>query len=221
MVPKWYRQGCNRLKLLQVGWLQMWASLHFFVKYSATMKSLRAQLHLSQQELADLLGVSRPTITLYEKGLRNLPYKCSMKLFKLQSLLLEGAQQRIMPHRALAEQEFLQFTKMEKGLHAHARKAAAQALHITMRLARMQERYELLVKKLNLVQSLLQDAQPATKQMALLLKMEADVLDAIKACAPARQMAASYRIQVLQARQRAAITTGGLARQRSMAVKFE
>lgn len=165
------------------------------------MKSLRNQLNLTQEELAGLIGVSRSTITLYEKGLRNLPAKCGLKLAQLQGLLLQNKRKKMMPNKRLMAQQQKQYSKMEKKLNGYANKAAAQAARMSLKLSRMQERYEQLTQKLELVQVMMEDATPGTREMLLLQNMELGTLAAMKQCDPPRQMLAGYRLELLQALQ--------------------
>ena len=46
--------------------------------------SVREKLSISQQYLADYLGISRSLLAMYEKNLRSLPTKASLKLAELE-----------------------------------------------------------------------------------------------------------------------------------------
>ncbi|MCF3110906.1 helix-turn-helix domain-containing protein [Niabella sp. CC-SYL272] len=179
------------------------------------MKSLRKQLHLTQQQLAALIGVSTSVICMYEKGQRNLPAKASAMITQLQLQLLQPQRLKAVPGRQMLARQQAHLLKVEKVLSLHARKAAADALRISLTLSKMQERYLLLTQKLALIQELIAAAAPATRQMSLLQNMEVDVLDALDRCGPARQLAAEYKLATLKARQQAALQMQGLVQQRS------
>ncbi|ANH82476.1 hypothetical protein A8C56_17220 [Niabella ginsenosidivorans] len=167
------------------------------------MKTIRTQLQLTQRELAALLGISASIICMYEKGQRNLPAK-ALKLAQLQLQLQQTPLQKTAKLHARQQAHLL---KVEKVLNAHARKAAADALCISLLLSKMQERYNLLCRKLAFIQELMQEATPATRQMSLLQNMELDVQAAMDHCGPARQQVAAYKLATLKARQQAALQT--------------
>ncbi|WP_018630457.1 helix-turn-helix transcriptional regulator [Niabella aurantiaca] len=171
------------------------------------MKSLRAQLHLTQQELAALIGVSTSVICMYERGQRNLPQKASARLAQLQLQLLHPQPLKAVAGQPAQARQQVHLLKMQKALNAHARKAAADALRISMALSKMQERHHLLTQKLAMVQRLMEEATPATRQMSLLQNMELDILDGLDRCGPARQLVAEYKLATLRARQQAALQT--------------
>lgn len=183
------------------------------------MKSLRTQLHLTQQELAALVGVSASVICMHEKGQRNLPEKAAAMITKLQLKLMQPQLLKAVPGRQVQARQQAHLLKVEKVLNAHARKAAADALRISLTLSKMQERHQLLTHKLALIQELTTAATPATRQMSLLQNMELDVQEALDRCGPARQLVAEYKLATLKARQQAALQVQGLVQQRGMAVK--
>jgi transcriptional regulator with XRE-family HTH domain len=51
------------------------------------LESIRKQLGLSQQNLADLLGIHRSTVSQVELGNRSLPYLASLKAAVLESII--------------------------------------------------------------------------------------------------------------------------------------
>lgn len=181
------------------------------------MKAIRKNLHLTQRELAGLLGVSNSVIALYERGQRSLPSKATEKLVALQLLFQQTGQQRSTPHYKVTSRQQAQLLKVEKMLKAHAQRAAAKALHTSQVLSRMQDRYQQQLKKMELVQQLLQQTQPATRERSFLDNMELDVLEALDHCGPARQAVATYQLAILKARQQVALqmqhtcrSTGGV-----------
>ncbi|MBZ4192162.1 helix-turn-helix transcriptional regulator [Niabella beijingensis] len=184
------------------------------------MKLLRTQLQLSQQELADLIDVSRSTITMYEKGWRNLPSAAMVKLVQLELLHQQLQLKKTVPNKQLQTFLQLRMLKVEKVLNAHARRAAADALTISFTLSHMQERYAQLQQKLAFVHHLMEDAAPDTRQMIRLRNMELNVLEAMDSCSPDRQLVAQYKLSTLKARQQAALRIKDAARRGGPDVKL-
>lgn len=169
------------------------------------MKAIRKNLHLTQRELAGLLGISNSVIALYERGQRNLPSKATEKLVALQLLFQQTGLQKTAPKYKVTSRQQAQQLKVEKMLKAHVQRAAAKALHTSQVLSQMQERYDQLLKKMELIQHLLQQSLPATRERSLLENMELDVLEALDRCGPARQAVAAYRLAILKGRQQVAL----------------
>jgi len=48
-----------------------------------SIRSLRKELDLTQKEMAKILGVSHPFISMFERGLRSPSYKTLCKLIRL------------------------------------------------------------------------------------------------------------------------------------------
>ena len=53
------------------------------IDYPDAIRKLRAKLNMSQQKLADLLGVSFPSVNRWENGHNELTIKAKRKLFEL------------------------------------------------------------------------------------------------------------------------------------------
>ena len=169
------------------------------------MKALCNQWHLTQRELAALIGVSNSVIAMYEKGRRSLPAKAALKLATLQMAMQQNDNVKKTPSIKLFSRRHAQHHKAQKLLKAHAQKAAADALRISQELERMQLQHRQLEKKLDFLQALMAQAQPGTRQMSLLENLELDVLDAMEQCCPAKQELAAYKISLCNARQQAAL----------------
>ncbi|MBO9595469.1 MAG: helix-turn-helix transcriptional regulator [Niabella sp.] len=184
------------------------------------MKLLRIQLQLSQRELADLINVSRSTITMYEKGWRNLPSEAMIKLLQLEALHQQLALKKTTSSRQL--QTFLQprMQKVEKALNAHAQRAAADATRVAYKLTQMQQQYAQLHQKLAFVHHLMEAAAPGSRQLSRLQDMEENVLDAMSSCSPDRQLVVQYKLSLLKARQQAALRIKDAARQGGADVKL-
>ena len=55
-------------------------------------ETFREKLSITQQYFAEYLGISRPLLSLYEKGLRNLPSAAALKLAKLELTYYQSQQ---------------------------------------------------------------------------------------------------------------------------------
>ena len=101
-------------------------------------ETVRGKLSITQQYLAEYLGVSRPLLSLYEKGLRNLPTAASLKLAKLELVYYQLQQAK--PKKTIAPlHPHLQkhSDKTKKAMEYHAatcnyKKQLAQQLLDTM-----------------------------------------------------------------------------------------
>jgi len=169
------------------------------------MKALRKKLNLTQQEFAELMGLSRSVVSMHEQGKRNLPAKATHQLVAIQRLLLQQPVQNMQLGERLARHQQLQQAKLQKQLKAHAERATVHALRISQTLARIEKRYDRLSQKLAVIRLLMQEAEPATRHMSLLENMEQNVLDAMVHCCPAKQELLRYRLQLFNSWQQAAL----------------
>ncbi len=71
-----------------------------------SLQDIRSKYLLTQQQLADWLGVSRPLITLAEKGARSLPTAAFIKLAEMEKSY----------HAALQQKKQLTDAKLEAGI---------------------------------------------------------------------------------------------------------
>lgn len=170
---------------------------------SNTMKKLRNETGFTQKELAELTGISPATISLFEKGRRNLPISATIKLGKIKALQAQFSRGKII-NDGIVPQSEEQKQKLEKFLKSDIRKAANDAVRLSLTLSRMQERYQGLYSKLNFIKLLKQEALPATREMTLLEWMELDILDKMKKCSPVRQAATRYQLMQCDSKKQAA-----------------
>ncbi|MBZ4190446.1 helix-turn-helix transcriptional regulator [Niabella beijingensis] len=171
------------------------------------MKSLRTQLHLTQREMADLIGVSYSVIALYEKGRRNLPTKASIKLAQLQLSLQQQPLTKKRTEDIIFNQQQSKLLKLEKVLNSHARKAAAKEINTSFILGKMEDRYKRLIEKLAFIHRLMEDTSPTSKEMSLLQNMELTVMEGLDNCSYAKQRITKYKLEVLKGRKQAALQT--------------
>ena len=83
--------------------------------------SVRESLSISQQHLADYLGISRSLLSMYEKNLRSLPAKASLKLAELELIYhrLNTKTSRLKTAPSHPEME-KHAVKTKKAIKAHA-----------------------------------------------------------------------------------------------------
>jgi hypothetical protein len=179
------------------------------------MKEIRKDLNLTQQEMASLLNVSRSAIAMYEKGMRELPAAASLAYNKLMLFWQQsmGRQRTLRPINS----PFLQVeqTQCTARLKACQERAAATIVHITQQLSAMEQKHQKLSQQLHVLQSLMQDARPGTLQMSLLKNREQMVLIRLSKCSPERRQMLQFRLQVLTARQKAALSGNVILQQQA------
>lgn len=168
-----------------------------------TMKDLRTEIGFTQRELAALAGVSPGIISLYEKGLRSLPANVATKLTEIKAV-----QQQMDGRRKAKIYRYPQFIpeqkkRLERTLHSDISKATFDVLRYNRTLQEMQERYGVLLNKLELIQPLKQAAEPGTTKMAVLEWMEILTLDKMQHCSPVKQSAIQYRLLMCEAKKKA------------------
>ena len=115
--------------------------------------SVRKSLGLSQQELADLLQVSRIQITLYETGRRSLPLKALQLLGTLLTNIPESSAMRMAPesdHRIGKRREEIERLLKENEY---------QRLRLSKKLAATEKKVLLNESRSKLAQVLQQDAE--------------------------------------------------------------
>ncbi len=169
------------------------------------MKNVRQELRFTQEELAVILGVSRGLISLYDKGKRNLPAKALEKLSRIQLLITKAETQKPQPCRKMLALQQKHRKRAQDLLHAQAKKAAAQAVRLTMEIAAARERFRQMENKLNLIQLLIQQAPEGSREWKVLNNIEEQLLYAFDVCNPTSEYACAYRLAMLITRQQVAM----------------
>ncbi|WP_018627680.1 helix-turn-helix domain-containing protein [Niabella aurantiaca] len=168
------------------------------------MKYFRTQLHLTQQELAFLLGVSQSLLSMYEKDLRELPDRASHKQAQLEWELHQFQQQKSMPDPREALRQQKKMRKLEKLLDNQAREAEEDILRIDEALDKMKERQKQLDLKLAFIKRLMAAGGPWQEDKDLLQNMALGAEVALDGCDPVRQQEVAYKLLLLKARMKAA-----------------
>lgn len=168
------------------------------------MKNLRHQLGFTQEELAVLLGVSRVVVTLYEKGLRNLPAKAHQKLSHIQVLIYKSSNHKYAPCQQLLALQQKHYQKAQNQLQGQAKKAAQQAIRVSMQLNKIRERLQQLEEKLALIQLLQRNTAPDSREQRLLQNMEQQLINALDTCNPACEYTTAYKLATLRSKQQTA-----------------
>ncbi|WP_162818009.1 hypothetical protein U0035_03440 [Niabella yanshanensis] len=90
-------------------------------------------------------------------------------------------------------------------LHKHAKKAAAQAVRLSMEIAEARERFRQMEHKLNLIQLLIQQTEVGSREWKILSNLEEQMLHAFDVCNPSGEYACTYRLAMLITRQQVAM----------------
>ncbi|MBO9595652.1 MAG: helix-turn-helix transcriptional regulator [Niabella sp.] len=168
------------------------------------MKYFRAQLHLTQQELAVFLGVSQTLLSMYEKNLRELPTQASLKLARLELELHQFQQQKAVPDSKEALQGQKRMQQLERLLDRQARKAEVDLLRLDAALDNMRQQQKQLDLKLAFIKRLMTPGSPWLEDKPLLQNMELDAEAALNSCDLACQQRMAYKLLLLKARAKAA-----------------
>lgn len=168
------------------------------------MKYFRAQLHLTQQELAAFLGVSQSLLSMYEKDLRELPTQASLKLARLTLELQQFQQQKAVPDlkEALREQKKMQ--QLERLLDRQARKAEEDLLRLAAALDNMKQQQKQLSLKRRFIKKLMMPGSSWIEDKPLLQNMELDAEAALDSCDLVCQQRMACKLLLLKARMKAA-----------------
>lgn len=169
------------------------------------MKKLRKDIHLTQKELAELAGISRASVSMYEKGHRNLPGIAVSKLAEIQLAIQQVPLRNMYAPYSSGKYLYKQKQQLERQLNNQIRKNTAEALRISLKMTKMQETYKRLSDKLIIIQHLKTLAVAGTREMSLLEVMEINVIDKLERCSPIRQLAASYSLALNDAQRNTAL----------------
>lgn len=124
---------------------------------------IRKILSLTQQELADLLQVSRSTINLYELGKRSLPNDVAIKLGQVMIAYTQAEQNKIQhvhTGRSYAEEE--NTARLVKELQLKASECRAMAAKVLQQLQAMQEQYQRVAFRLTMIGSWMENIPEGT-----------------------------------------------------------
>ena len=142
---------------------------------------------------------------MYEKGLRPLPARAAKKWAEIT--LLWQSKQRLTDLPRQLEKSLLiaQQQQSLSRLNLHLQRAAARSISITQQLTSMEQQYRCQVRKLHFIKGLMLEEKPRSRQMQLLQNMEQQALGILAGCCPQRRQLLAFQLQVLQARQKAAL----------------
>ena len=164
------------------------------------VKKLRAQLGISQRDMAALLGISKQQLSLYELNLRSMPTESFLKMNTLYAALENAAP--LTDATVTAALQLLQQTQGQK-IQKQLAAIVFETTSLQRKLAIMQATYLQATTRLQVVTQVLQ--QPATLQdRTFQLSLEIvrdDALKKAKACHPLVQSELQIRLAVLQLQQ--------------------
>jgi len=149
----------------------------------------------TQQELSGYLGICRIQLTLFEKGNRQMPYKASTKLGRMQRWL-EDAEGLEQIQAAIQEGQQLEVPAF---LAMQAAKCSRTVYVLQRKLARMQQAYRHCIKVLAIVAKLRQLPSLGTgrAEEVWLNHLEARTLKRCCGCGPGQQAILSSRLRAM------------------------
>jgi transcriptional regulator with XRE-family HTH domain len=145
------------------------------------MKEIRDWTGISQQQLADYLGVSRSQIALAERGIRSLSGKALMRVNPIYPAL-----QSKEPVPQVEQDKIDQTNSLNKKLECRKANAAFLATKAKRKLANLKEQYQQCCNALLMINELRKQV-PATEveaewNRATLKLMESETLKKLKGC---------------------------------------
>lgn len=158
-----------------------------------SLKTIRENFGLSQEQLAIYLGVSRSSINMAERGTRGLPTAALGKL-----ALLQKSQQTNIVYRQKALQQ--RAAKDAAEIKRYLKKCQNEILLLQKELTLMQEQYGQCINVMQALEHLLQ-ATPAlgkpTKEQLWLEILEAETVKKMANCNHGKQVILQLQIKAL------------------------
>lgn len=159
------------------------------------MKKLRAQLALTQTDMAKLMGSSKTKASLYEKGLRSLNAKELNMLSTIELLASNSAEIQATDRISLNDQKAL--VAMLKKLAYDQKRAAQQHEIISEKLSRMEETYASNRKLWRLLNELKTNLKVATANPYTGV-LEIRCLEKLKSCGLHQQILLRHQLSMLE-----------------------
>lgn len=164
---------------------------------------LRDQLHLSQEDFALYLGVSRSLLSLYEKGLRSLPTPALLKLGSLETLYNHSMQKKfIVPENKVASRELQKHDeKMRKLFQLNKKKCQYKIFQLEHQLNDMIDKHARAKAWSELLTVLLEVAavEKSNKDRRLLEVQQDSVIKKLVRLGNASQAKLRVQIEILKA----------------------
>lgn len=157
-------------------------------------KSIRQIFDLTQQQLADYLGVSRSRLALAETGRRDLPVSALIRLAGLEKSLHNNISYK-------QQHLHVQAGKDLAAMRRHAKACQHKARAAKMKLDELQQNYQHCVMALMAVDQLLNNLLPAKENRKDQLWLElllAQTLKKLNRCGPAAQVKIKLTMQALE-----------------------
>lgn len=159
------------------------------------MKKIREQLGLSQTEMAKLIGSSKTTGSLYEKGLRPLNGKELGRLSSIEILMENAADIQLYEKISLNDQKAL--VAMLRKLAYDQKMATLKCDTLRAKLAKMEETYASNRNLWRLLQAMKTDARGvAANPYAGVLEIRC--LEKLKSCGLHQQILLRHQIFILE-----------------------
>lgn len=157
-------------------------------------KLFRQTIQLNQEELADLIGVSKSAIGMYESGLRQLSNDTYYRLQQLKEawsvFVKEGLPPGIFLNTIPAD-----ITHYKIVVETAVQKASADAIRYSQLLEKMTKYSDLLEQKMLFIHFLLLQPDTDLFPHAVLNKIQRDVKKQLKRCSSDQQHVLAFRLK--------------------------
>ena len=157
------------------------------------IKLIRQTLNLNQDELADLLGVSKSAVCMYEKKTRQLTTEANERLMLLKQSWLHFLEDGLPPgvNTHTTPPDFEPFRIMVK---ACARKASVDAMRYSQLIEKMNKDRNLLEQKQLFMRYLMLQEKAGIFPVAVLKKIEQRLKKRLRTCCPVQQQILIFRL---------------------------
>ncbi|MGE9313194.1 helix-turn-helix domain-containing protein [Niabella sp. CJ426] len=169
-------------------------------------KFFRQTVHLNQQELADLIGVSKSAIGLYECGLRQLSAEAYTRLQLLNNAWLLFVKEGL-PPGALITTAPEDLSRYQKMVETALQKASTNAIRFSQLLEKMTKYSNLLEQKKLFLYYLRLKADSDLFPEAVLNKIQRDIKKQLKRCDANQLQMMAFRLKCCTALQQLAVET--------------
>lgn len=158
------------------------------------IKQLRQHFNLTQQQLADLLGITRSFLAYTETGKRTLPAPALTRLTEIELLRINGTIPSLSAQQNAAAKTEL--GAWQKQLQKCIKANEYQKQKLARELEQAEFQYTQLLHCGQLLQHLLKN--PSAKDRKWIELMQLELSDQFKQCSPAVQAALRFQISCLE-----------------------
>jgi len=128
-------------------------------------ETFREKLSITQQHLAEYLGISRSLLSLYEKGLRNLSPSAALKLSQLELSYYKLQNQKNKKKAPVHPHLEKHLVKTKKNLKSHAENCSYKKIMAERQLEKMAKEHAKALVLMELLDAM--DYSPKTKETGI------------------------------------------------------